>query len=254
MLPPEYTSLERDRAMVGAGGLTILMYHKIGPAPLLSSYPALYVSAADFARQLSEFAKADLPGLSLDALTGPYEGYCVTFDDGFRNVFDLALPILVARGVTAIQFIVAGQIGGTDAWDRGIERPSLPLMDEAQIREWLAAGQEIGAHTMTHPRLTTLPVDRARAEIFDSKHELEDRFGIPIRHFCYPYGDYNAAVRDIVAEAGYATACTITNGHNSPATHPLELCRLMACDKPGGWRRLANGALRKGRRMVGLSV
>ena len=62
---------------------------------------------------------------------------------------------------------------------------------------------------MTHPRLTALPPECARAEIFDSKRALEDRFGIPIRHFCYPYGDYNRAVRDLVEEAGYATACTV---------------------------------------------
>ena len=131
--------------MLSTAGLTILMYHKIGPAPLLAKFPALYVSAADFARQLDEFAGAGFASHSLNAIGDPSPGYCVTFDDGFRNVFDLALPILRARGVRAIQFIVAGQIGGTDAWDRGIERPPLPLMDDSQIREWLAAGQEIGS-------------------------------------------------------------------------------------------------------------
>ncbi len=62
-------------------------------------------------------------------------------------------------------------------------------MDERQIRDWLAAGHEIGAHTLTHPALAELPPERARAEIFDSRKLLEDRFGVPVRHFCYPYGE-----------------------------------------------------------------
>ena len=115
-------------------------------------------------------------------------------------------------------------------------------MDDAQIRDWLAAGHEIGAHTLTHPA-PDRPAARTgcSAEIFDGKRSLEDRFGIPIRHFCYPYGDHDEAVRDLVAEAGYASAPTVEFGCNmrrhaaarscagsSPATRPRGCVRWRA--------------------------
>ena len=101
-------------------------------------------------------------------------------------------------------------------------------MDEAQIREWLAAGHEIGSHTLTHPFLTRISPQRAREEISASKKKLEDRFGRPVRHFCYPYGDWNPAVRDLVMAAGYETACTTEFGVNTGATPPFELKRILA--------------------------
>ena len=159
-------------------------------------------------------------------------GFCVTFDDGFRNASDHALPVLRARGLRAIMFLVADRLGGTDEWDRAIGEPSLPLMDDAEVRDWLAAGQDIGAHTLTHPRLTQLPPERMRAEIFDSRRKLEDRFGVPVRHFCYPYGDQDERVRALVAEAGYEAACTVDHGTNGPRVSPLSLRRALACD-PG---------------------
>jgi peptidoglycan/xylan/chitin deacetylase (PgdA/CDA1 family) len=92
----------------------------------------------------------------------------------------------------------------------------------------LAAGQGIGSHTKTHPRLTQLSIADAREEITGSKKSLEDRFGLAIDHFCYPYGDWNKAVRDLIIEAGYKTAYTSHPGVNTPETHPFELNRFLA--------------------------
>ncbi len=101
-------------------------------------------------------------------------------------------------------------------------------MDAGQVREWQSAGHEIGSHTRTHPFLTQLPPDQAREEITSSRKELEDLFGRPILHFCYPYGDWNERVRDLVAEAGYKTACTTDPGINRPGVSPLALKRFTA--------------------------
>jgi peptidoglycan/xylan/chitin deacetylase (PgdA/CDA1 family) len=76
--------------------------------------------------------------------------------------------------------------------------------------------------------LTELPVSKAREEIVASRKSLEDRFGVPIEHFCYPYGDWNETVRDVVQEAGYKTACTTNSGVNGRATSPFELKRFTA--------------------------
>jgi peptidoglycan/xylan/chitin deacetylase (PgdA/CDA1 family) len=101
-------------------------------------------------------------------------------------------------------------------------------MDHAEIREWLAAGHEIGSHSCTHPHLSRIPLPQAREEITASKKKLEDLFGRPVEHFCYPYGDRNDAVVDLVREAGYRTACTMDFGVNTVATSPLALRRILA--------------------------
>ncbi len=249
--PLEFVSWSRDRWMFDAG-VVLLMYHKIAPTPMTTGLPALYVSRRDFARQMDELAAARLECVPYPEIQAASDAdkraFCLSFDDGYSNVMENALPVLQARSLRAIQFIVAGQIGGTDAWDRAIGEPPLPLMDDAQINDWLGAGHEIGSHTLTHPHLPTLSREQARAEIFDSKQILEDRFGVPIRHFCYPYGDYDEPVRDLVGEAGYETAPTVRFGTNRPGVPPLELHRVMACNSLAPVRNLARKAVRALRR------
>ena len=263
-IPPRpYRSWSRDGELFEAGGgpgVMILMYHKIG-APLAGSrLHDLYVSPRDLDRHLAEFsatgARALPYGDALAAIGAGETGYCLSFDDAFANVFDQALPILQARGVRAMLFVVAGLIGKTDEWDTPIGEPPQRLMDADQIRAWLGAGHEIGAHTMTHPRLADLPPAQARAEIFDSKARLEDVFGVPVRHFCYPYGNYDDRVRNLVAEAGYLTACAAstndrTFGPNRPGVPPLELRRIMACNRPSLARVVARKVARLVRRQSG---
>ena len=235
---PFYTGWARDRALFGEAGVGILMYHKVSAPVPGSNWHNLYVTPAGLARQVDELLAAGLPCLPYDealpAIQRGERAFCLTFDDGFLSVYENALPVLQVRGVKAMLFLVAGLIGGEDEWDHAIAEPPHRLMDEAQIREWLAAGHEIGAHTMTHPRLAQLPRDRARAEIFDSKARLEDRFGVPVRHFCYPYGSEDDAVRGLVAEAGFVDAPTGSNGVfpcvNGPGADPLRLRRLWACE------------------------
>ena len=102
------------------------------------------------------------------------------------------------------------------------------MLDAVQIREWLAAGHDIGSHTLSHPHLTQLPTERAREEISASKKLLEDLFGRPIEHFCYPYGALNPTVRNLVIEAGYRTACTTEPGGNTPVSDSFALSRFTA--------------------------
>jgi len=101
-------------------------------------------------------------------------------------------------------------------------------MDDAQVLNWLAAGHQIGSHTRTHPWLTRLPRAAAREEIASSKKALEDRFSVAVEHFCYPYGDWNESVRDLVVAAGYKTACTTEPGVNTAADSPFALKRFTA--------------------------
>src|SRR5207245_147749 len=107
---------------------------------------------------------------------------------------------------TAIQFLPADFLGRRNEWDVGLGEAPEAIMDAAQVREWLAAGHDIGSHSLTHPFLTRLPPAQAREEISASRKKLEDLFGRPVEHFCYPYGDWDEPVRDLVEQAGYRTA------------------------------------------------
>lgn len=227
-----YSAL-RDHAALFSQGLPIFTYHKVGPRPPGVKWRSLYVSPRLFARQMDELAAAGFHtarlGEARPAVGNPARKFAVTFDDGYVNVLTHAAPVLARHGFTAIQFIVAGEIGGRNSWDVAAGEQAAPLMDAAQIRDWLAAGHELGSHTVSHPRLTQISKDRQREEVFASKRRLEDRFGLPVRHFCHPYGDWNEAVRDLVVEAGYETACThLESGVNTAATPDHALLRIEA--------------------------
>jgi peptidoglycan/xylan/chitin deacetylase (PgdA/CDA1 family) len=212
-------------------GVPVLMYHKIDCPPPGTRDPFLYTSRERFNEQLQLLARHGYSGATLDAISAASDNRArnvvISFDDGAASVFINALEILARRRFRAIQFIVAGLIAKRNDWDiaKG-EMPDL-LMDERQIREWLAAGHEIGSHTITHPNLKRIPLSQAREEIFGSKKKLEDTFGVPVRHFCYPSGKWNQALGELVGEAGYSTACTVEFGVNSAATPRFALRRII---------------------------
>ena len=228
LLPHIYLGSAQRR--LAQRGVPVFAWHKIDDPPSATTDPFLYARPRVFEAQLARlraagFVSAPL-GEACAAQTRSPRRAVLTFDDGFTNVLDHGLPVLRRHGFQAIQFLVAGCLGGRNEWD--VRKGDVPasLMDEAQVRTWLAAGMEIGSHSLTHPNLRRLASAAAREEIAGSKKSLEDRFGVPIQHFCYPYGAWNERVRDLVGEAGYATASTLVFGVNSAATTPLELRRI----------------------------
>ena len=184
----------------------------------------------------------------------PSKHIALTFDDGFVNVLPHALEPLARHGFRAIEFLVAGLLGCSNEWEQRQGESREALMDPAQVRAWLAAGHLIGSHTLTHPFLTQVSLRQAREEIFASKQKLEDLFGLPIRNFCYPYGDWNSVVRDLVAEAGYETACTTEFGVNTAAVAPFELRRITARHQTRSvkalWAWLGRSLRRRGPRNI----
>lgn len=229
--PGYYTRLAPFRELF-LTGVPVLTYHKLGPRPAGVRLKGLYISARLFERQLAELHAEGFHTIGLEEIFGCPDNrdrrLVLTFDDGFASVLTYGLEPLARVGFHAIVFLVADRLGGLSLWQQARGEVLEPLMDPGQVREWLAAGHQIGSHTLTHPHLTRLPLAQARDEIVASKKRLEDLFGLPIRHFCYPYGDWNARVRDLVAEAGYATACTADWGVNTGAAPRFELRRLTA--------------------------
>ncbi|MDF3833276.1 polysaccharide deacetylase family protein [Cupriavidus basilensis] len=144
----------------------------------------------------------------------------ITLDDGYRNNIEHALPVLQRFGFTATCYAVSSLVGKTNAWDTSIGVPAKPLMAQGELREWGRAGMEVGAHTRTHMDLTKADAATARDEIEGCRQELEDMLGEPVRHFCYPFGEYDKAIVDQVREAGFHTAVTTNRGRAS-AGHDL---------------------------------
>lgn len=150
----------------------------------------------------------------------------ITFDDGTADNHELALPLLADHGHRATFFVIAERcLGGAPGY-----------MGPAALREMIAAGMEIGSHTLTHPRLARLDADAMRREVHDSKARLEDALQVPVRAFCYPYGNWSPAVVEEVRRAGYALApSTIRDNRNTPADR-YTLRRIMVQPGRTGWR------------------
>lgn len=209
------------------------MYHNIARAPRkLSVYRSLYVSPGAFSRQLWLLHRLGYTGLSMSAampyLRGERAGRVavITLDDGYADNLESALPPLQKFGFTATVYAVSGKIGQFNAWDAqklGIRKR---LMTVAELRQWSDGGMEIGAHTRSHPRLTTCDDRTLHDEICGSKTDLEDLVGTPVTQFCYPYGDLDDRVVAATREAGYAAATATRRGRAVPGADLWRLPRV----------------------------
>jgi peptidoglycan/xylan/chitin deacetylase (PgdA/CDA1 family) len=239
----QYYSRLEDYREIFTRGLPVLTYHKVEKPGRGVKLKGICVTPDFFARQMAELAADGFTTAGLDSaaeVKGNREKRIVlTFDDGYVSALENAAPVLREHRFSAIQFLVADFIGKRNEWDIAHGEQPAPLMDAVQVREWIAVGNEIGSHTLTHPHLHQLAREKQRTEIFDSKKKLEDLFGVPIRHFCYPYGDWNESIANLVLEAGYATACTTDCGINMTATPRGALLRINARYPSRNFRTLA---------------
>lgn len=208
-----------ERSTLNPYPIPILTYHQIAPTPPKGTpYRSLVVAPENFERQMRFLKKLGFQGLSmadlLPYLRGKKTGRVVgiTFDDGYQNNFDNALPVLESVGFSSTCYVVSGLIGKTNAWDLAVGIPQTPLMSEDVLRKWVAAGQDIGAHTRNHARLSSASPMELDSEVRGCKVDLEDLFGQEISHFCYPYGDYSEASVNAVREAGFLSATTTSAG------------------------------------------
>jgi peptidoglycan/xylan/chitin deacetylase (PgdA/CDA1 family) len=128
----------------------------------------------------------------------------LTFDDGYTDFLDQAVPVLDRHGMTGTLYVVAGRLGGSNGWDDG---PRLDLLDADGVRAVAAAGHEVGSHTLTHVRLAGTDPREVTRQVTDSRRILEDVLQAEVRGFCYPWGDFDEAAAEAVRAAGYDHAC-----------------------------------------------
>lgn len=226
--------------------LLVLIYHRVLAAPdaMLPSEP----DAASFAQQMDLLAGnfvvlplregvARLRGGKL-----PARAVCITFDDGYANNLEWALPVLRRNGFTATCYVVSSQIGGSNVWDHEQGVPARALMDQPQLQAWVSAGQELGAHTSNHIDLTRVDERTAYREMADCKRDLENQLGIVVRHFCYPYGRYGPQLMALARQLGFVTATTTDRARARPTDDAFALPRvpiLRSSTLPMFWVKLA---------------
>jgi peptidoglycan/xylan/chitin deacetylase (PgdA/CDA1 family) len=194
----------------------VLMYHEVARYPA-DTTSKLAVSPEAFEEQLGYLAAAGYTTLTASefaaATSGlrplPERAVALTFDDGFADFHQQALPLLRRYGFTATVFVTTGWVADAGAHTAG-RRPG-PMLSWSQIAEMDAAGIEIGAHSHAHPQLDQLGRSRLRTELAVSKSLLENALGKPVTGLAYPFGYSNGQVRRAVTETGYDYAFAVSN-------------------------------------------
>jgi peptidoglycan/xylan/chitin deacetylase (PgdA/CDA1 family) len=177
----------------------ILLYHHIADSPTDSRY---YVSPDKFEAQiklLKEWGYQTIPlSLLVEAITNgtelPPRPVIITFDDGNIDVYTNAFPIMQQFGFTGVLYIISNYLQADGYISAG------------QLQEMAAADWEVGSHSMNHDYLTKIRKDRLYAEVVQSRHDLEEALGVPVKSFAYPYGLFNDAAVDYVHFARYESA------------------------------------------------
>jgi peptidoglycan/xylan/chitin deacetylase (PgdA/CDA1 family) len=185
-----------------------LTYHGVKFVQLERDPHHMFVRPRDLGRQVErlrswgyefvtfgELARRAAEGRADDAVA-------LTFDDGLVDNYETLAPLMRQEEVPATVFVVTGWLGQPHPaadWTR--------LMTEPEVKELAQQGVEIGAHTHTHPDLTTLTQDGAREELARSRTELERITGSEITVAAYPYGSANDDTRAAARDAGFAAAC-----------------------------------------------
>jgi len=242
-------STGRDRRLDGK--VPIFFYHRIGSLPAGEPNRRLTVTPERFAFQMWLMARIGYRTMSMDALAEcvragrvPRKRFVISFDDGFADLHDYAMPVLERHGFSAIVYLVAERIGQTDTWDEGLGFPLQPLLNCEQIESMARRGIEFGSHTCTHARLTDLGDDKLGDEVCRSRQVIEAALHRPVMHFCYPYGAWDARVARAAADAGYATAVTTRRGRARAGLDLLMLPRVKISKGTGNLRFLLNLAFK----------
>lgn len=204
----------------------ILMYHYVSePPPDADAIRRdLSVAPQQFAAQLAWLREAGYTSITLHELTLALQmGYALperpvvlTFDDGYRDAYEQAFPLLQEHGFVGTFFLI------TSMADLG--NPSYVTWE--QVSEMSAAGMEMQAHCYSHVDLRDRSVDYLVWQVLGAKEAIEARTHVPVRFFCYPSGKYDGRVMQVLHSAGYWAAVTLLEGVEQRSTDPFEMQRI----------------------------
>jgi peptidoglycan/xylan/chitin deacetylase (PgdA/CDA1 family) len=233
--------------------IRVLLYHRITRSGDGKDAPSMIISANTFRRHLqlldqwgyTAITFADVRLTLAGELHLPNKPVIITFDDGYADVYETAFPLLQEFGMKAVVFVLGNRTIMGNIWDKDFGELS-PLLNQQQILEMNNAGFEIGAHSMTHPKLTMLNEKDATEEILRSRMLLEILLNVPVNSFAYPYGLVNTTIKKITKDAGFTIACAAYSGSALFGSDLFEIRRILVPDTPNRlrfWWRLQSANL-----------
>ncbi|MEZ5079029.1 MAG: polysaccharide deacetylase family protein [Solirubrobacterales bacterium] len=241
---PHRAALGRRSALRGrARRAVFLCYHSVtddGP-PYLSLSPATLESQLRILASAgySSGTRSDLDELA--AGRGVGRRAFLTFDDGFADTADTAMPILREAGFAGMAFLLPAHLDAgapldwPDVAGEAKRRPQLMRsVDWAMAEQLAGAGWAIGSHGISHRRMPNLSDEELTEELLDSRRRLADRFGA-CDMLAYPFGDWDERVAAAAAAAGYEFAFSLPFGEQKEATR-LSIPRVMVDDRDVSWR------------------
>ena len=214
----------RRTGVPGRQPVPILMYHVIAAPPAGAPFPGLYVEPAEFAEQMQALEDAGWHAVTLDqvqaywrqgAPLGAGKPIVISFDNGYNSQYTQALPVLRRLG----------WVGDENLQLTGLP-PSQGGLGAQQIRGLVAAGWELDTQGMSHAALITLDAEQLHYQVAQARQLLRQRYHAPVNWFCYPSGQYDAAVEAAVKAAGFTGSTTVVPGWAHPSDDPYRLHRL----------------------------
>jgi peptidoglycan/xylan/chitin deacetylase (PgdA/CDA1 family) len=199
------------------GRVPILVYHSV-TTEATDRYRGFAIDPGLFREQMAAVVGARLRTITVDEMASAIadrdtaaveRAVALTFDDGFREVHGLVLPVLRQLDLRATAYLVSAYIGGTSRWLAADGEADRPLMSWTEVRELASEGVEIGAHGHRHVPLDLLRLSDATDEVVRSRQVLEEGLGRGVTSFAYPYGYHTGGIKAAVQKAGYTNACGV---------------------------------------------
>jgi peptidoglycan/xylan/chitin deacetylase (PgdA/CDA1 family) len=202
---------------VPAKPFPVLLYHRVGPADdrltveldTFASHVALIAASGRTSLTVSELAQCLGGGRPM-----PDAPVVLTFDDGYADT-RATIELAGEAGVKSTLYVTTGEVDTAGA----ISSSDLTALAAA------SAYVELGAHTVTHPRLDELDAATAAHEITASREALQQAVAGPVESFAYPYGSHTVTVRQIVIDAGFSSAAAVKNALSHPEDDPWAIAR-----------------------------
>lgn len=202
--------------------MPVIMYHRVIKDESEKGVHGTYVTVEQFEEQMKYLKKKGYETVTFkDMLNNRYKQrfdkdkkwIMLTFDDGYKDNYENAFPILKKYQFKGIIYILDGiEYNKWDVDNPGNPERKFTLMNQDELLEMQNYGIEFGGHTSTHPRLAELSIEQVKSEIINSKSNIEKIVGRELLSFAYPYGSLNEEVKRIPQETGYKFAVATDSG------------------------------------------
>ena len=218
--------------MMAAASVPVLMYHSVSDRATPAFQPYA-VGPHQFREHMAVLADRGCRMLTLSQRAAAMRDHTsvadsnavvLTFDDAFLDFHTTALPILAEFGFPATLYVPSAFVGLTSHWLQKEGEATRPIMSWSALAEAVDAGVEVGSHSRSHADLDLIGKHQLRAEVADSKSELEDQLQTSVVSFAYPFGHNNAAVRSELVTAGYSSGVAVRDLASSTES-PYRLSR-----------------------------